>query len=108
MCNCTSEVWSGACHRAALRADPLGPSRTDGGWDSVIARSVSDEAIHLSARSFWIASLALAMTMLDGMPRHPPLPRITHQRDEAIDAVHEFAVGHGDEQREHQAEMQRQ
>jgi hypothetical protein len=22
-------VWSGACHRAALRADPLGPSRND-------------------------------------------------------------------------------
>src|SRR5664279_3968334 len=24
-----SEVWSGACHRAALRADPVGPSRND-------------------------------------------------------------------------------
>jgi hypothetical protein len=27
--NCTSEVWSGACHRAAQSADPLGPSRND-------------------------------------------------------------------------------
>src|SRR5882724_12346687 len=25
MRNCASEVWSRACHRAALRADPLGP-----------------------------------------------------------------------------------
>jgi hypothetical protein len=29
MCHCTSEVWSGACHRAAQSADPLGPSRND-------------------------------------------------------------------------------
>src|SRR6202035_3467819 len=29
MRNCASEVWPGACHRAALRADPLGPSRND-------------------------------------------------------------------------------
>jgi hypothetical protein len=29
MRDCASEVWSGACHRAALRADPLGPSRND-------------------------------------------------------------------------------
>jgi hypothetical protein len=29
MCNCTSEVWSGAYHRAAQSADPLGPSRND-------------------------------------------------------------------------------
>ena len=35
-------------------------------------------------------------------------PRVTHQRDETIDAVYELAVGHGDEQREHHAEMQRQ
>jgi len=27
MRNCASVVWSGACHRAALRVDPLGPSR---------------------------------------------------------------------------------
>src|SRR5450756_1889176 len=31
MCNGTSEVWSGACHRAAQSADPLGPSRNDSG-----------------------------------------------------------------------------
>jgi antitoxin CptB len=30
MRNCASEVWSGACHRAAQSADPLGPSRNDG------------------------------------------------------------------------------
>ena len=36
------------------------------------------------------------------------LLRVAHQRDEAIDAVHELAVGHGDEQREHHAEMQRE
>jgi hypothetical protein len=30
MCKCTSEVWSGAWHRAAQGADPLGPSRNDG------------------------------------------------------------------------------
>jgi hypothetical protein len=29
MRNCASEVWSGACHRAARSADPLGPSRND-------------------------------------------------------------------------------
>ena len=29
MRNCASEVWCGACHRAALRADPVGPSRND-------------------------------------------------------------------------------
>src|ERR1700736_4029035 len=29
MRNCASEVWPGACHRAALRADPLGPFRND-------------------------------------------------------------------------------
>src|ERR1700732_3981174 len=29
MRNCASEVWSGACHRAAQSADPLGPSRND-------------------------------------------------------------------------------
>src|SRR3984893_12018346 len=29
MRNCASEVWSGACHRAARGADPLGPSRND-------------------------------------------------------------------------------
>jgi hypothetical protein len=32
-----------------------------------------------------------------------PLLRIAHQRDVAIDAVHELAVRHGDEQREHYA-----
>jgi hypothetical protein len=32
MRNCASEVWSGACHRAAQSADPLGPSRNDGVW----------------------------------------------------------------------------
>src|SRR3984893_10685086 len=36
MCNCTSEVWSGACHRAAPCADPLGPSRNDGASRSAI------------------------------------------------------------------------
>jgi hypothetical protein len=30
MRNCASEVRSGACHRAAQGADPLGPSRNDG------------------------------------------------------------------------------
>src|SRR5450631_4447637 len=30
MRNCASEVWSGARHRAAQGADPLGPSRNDG------------------------------------------------------------------------------
>ena len=42
------------------------------------------------------------------MPHHPPFPRIAHQRHVAINAVHEFAIGHGDEQRKHHAEMQRQ
>src|SRR5689334_14555396 len=38
--------------------------------------------------------------------RHrPALHRIAHQRDEPVDPVHELAVGHGDEQREHHAEM---
>ena len=37
---------------------------------------------------------------------HLPLPRVTHQRNVTIDAVDELAVGHGDEQREHHAEMQ--
>src|SRR5450631_3134611 len=45
----------------------------------------------------------LAMTMLNGMPRHPPLPRVTHQGNKTVDAVHELSVGHGDEQRKHQA-----
>jgi hypothetical protein len=39
------------------------------------------------------------------MRHHPTLPRIAHQCDVAIDAVHEFAVRHGDEQREYHAEM---
>ena len=42
------------------------------------------------------------------MPRHPSLARIAHQRDESVDAVDELAVGHGQEQREDDAEMQRQ
>src|ERR1700730_551983 len=42
------------------------------------------------------------------VPHLLPLPRIAHQRDVAIDAVHELAVGHGDEQGKHHAEMQRQ
>src|SRR5450755_3026897 len=33
MRNCASEVWSGACHRAAQGADPLGPSRNDEFWN---------------------------------------------------------------------------
>ena len=32
MRNRASEVWSGACHRAAQSADPLGPSRNDGSF----------------------------------------------------------------------------
>src|SRR6202035_5668238 len=51
---------------------------------------------------------ALAMTTLDDVPHHPPLPRVTDQRDIAVDAVHELAIGQGDEQRKHHAEMQRQ
>src|SRR5262249_3602692 len=31
------------------------------------------------------------------MPHRAPLLRIAHQRDEAVDAVHEFAVGQGKE-----------
>src|SRR5450432_4873409 len=42
MRNCASEVWSGACHRAAQSADPLGPSRNDGVW--VASRSLSSSA----------------------------------------------------------------
>src|SRR5260370_38537813 len=45
---------------------------------------------------------------LRAVPHHTPLPRIAHQRGVAIDAVHELAVGHGDEQRKYHAEMQRQ
>ena len=41
-------------------------------------------------------------------PPSSAAPGVTHQRDETIDAVYELAVGHGDEQREHHAEMQRQ
>jgi hypothetical protein len=37
MRNCASEVWSGACHRAAQSADPLGPSRNDGVWLAMTA-----------------------------------------------------------------------
>src|SRR5450631_4628870 len=37
MRNCASEVWSGACHRAAQSADPLGPSRNDGVWTQAAA-----------------------------------------------------------------------
>lgn len=37
-----------------------------------------------------------------------PLPRVTHQCDEAVEAVHELAVGEGEEQREHKTQMQRQ
>ena len=33
---------------------------------------------------------------------------VADQRGEAVEAVHEFAVGQGDEQREHDAEMQRE
>ena len=36
------------------------------------------------------------------------LHRVPYQRHEPIDPVHELAVGHGDEQREHHAEMQRE
>ena len=35
-------VWSGACHRAALCADPVGPSRNDSlRWKEHLLRSVS-------------------------------------------------------------------
>src|SRR5258705_13379061 len=50
----------------------------------------------------------LAMTVLDSVPHHTPLPRIAHQCGVAIDTVHELAIGHGDEQRKHYAQMQRQ
>src|ERR1700676_1569363 len=39
---------------------------------------------------------------------HPSLPGVAHQRDKAVETVHELAVGHGDEQRKHHAEMQRE
>src|SRR5580704_7346013 len=42
------------------------------------------------------------------MPRHPPLPRVAHERDVAVETVHELAIGQSDEQREHHTEMQRQ
>jgi hypothetical protein len=54
------------------------------------------------------ASHRPGMTKLDRMPHHPPLPRVAHQRDVAVDAVHELAIGQRDEQRKHHAEMQRQ
>src|SRR5438876_9096984 len=55
---------------------------------------------------------SLAMTGLF-LFRHPlccrlPLLRIAHQRHKPIDAVDEFSVGHGEEQREDDAEMQRE
>src|ERR1700761_6524886 len=42
------------------------------------------------------------------MQHHLPLAGVAHQGDVAVDAVDELAVGQGDEQREHHAEMQRQ
>ena len=55
----------------------------------------------------WIAATSLAMTGQTWPPLICRSVRIAYQRHEPIDAVHEFAVGHGDEQREHHAEMQR-
>src|ERR1700758_5558393 len=53
------------------------------------------------------ASAGETMTILN-VPYHLPFPRIAHQGDKAIDAMHELAVGHRDKEREHDAQMQRQ
>src|ERR1700681_3522885 len=45
MCNCTSEVWSGACQRAAQGADPLGPSRNDGEKSQLAFPSLADQVL---------------------------------------------------------------
>jgi hypothetical protein len=43
--NCASEVWSGACHRAAQGADPLGPSRNDGVNPGMTALTANGSAV---------------------------------------------------------------
>ncbi len=107
------------CAIAHLRSRPSDhPGMTVVGLFSVIARSVATKQSSLcSSRMDCFAEPVIgrafarpvgSLTMLDGAPYHPPLPRIAHQRGVAVDAVHELAVGHGDEQRKHHAEMQRQ
>ena len=51
---------------------------------------------------------AASPTTRSDVAHHPPLPCVAYQCDEAVDAVDELAVGHGQEQREDDAEMQRQ
>jgi len=61
------------------------------------------------ARSFGVfgdrnASARLAMARGHGAA----LLGVANQGEEAVDAVDELAIGHGDEQRQHDAEMERE
>src|ERR1700722_16703060 len=96
-CNCTSEVRS------------FGPSRNDSKFSCFRhcekRQGRSNPCFASSPRDGFTCARNDDLNDVS----HPlPFPRIAHQRDKAIDAVHEFAVGHGDEQRKHHAEMQRQ
>src|SRR3977135_4020832 len=70
-----------------------------------------EPGIHTPDRGYGFRARRFAAPRNDeelNVPHRPPLPRVAHQSYEAIDAMHEFSVGHGDEQREHHAEMQRE
>jgi hypothetical protein len=93
--------------RGNAESHPRGRLKIESEINHVIPGRVED-ANPESRDSGFDASHRPGMTAGLNVPHHPPLPRIAHQRDKAIEAVHKFAVGHGDEQREHHAEMQRQ
>src|SRR6202043_111406 len=64
MCNCTSEVWSGACPRAASCADPLGPSRNDGASRSAIHLQRGDKRFLRDVDLAELPHLLLAFLLL--------------------------------------------
>lgn len=67
--------------------------------------ALSDHRQYLGSKEFAYGFSPVALEIL---VHCPPFLSVTHERSKTVDAVDEFSVGHGDEQRKHHAEMQRQ
>jgi hypothetical protein len=57
MCNCTSEVRRGTCHRAALCADPLAPPRNDNQFATIFSSNFINTSGAVTAGE-WLASIS--------------------------------------------------